>query len=431
MNRDALIRRIEENLADERSWGDAIRVFARERAFADIHALLRARHDLTGDAASFTLRMLVTLLAEGSAPGACRWLFGRSSPDSAFHGILAFAAGMEAGREFRLDEASALLREGAWRATLAQNTVFRGDTRFRPLLIRMLRDANLIEPSGYDAAGVPAGTRLPEITAVAGPLVMTGDTMVVAACDWRYFERYHERFLASLGRGCPDQDCLLHLINPGAGTAPALEALARARPRLWITREDGPPYKAYYASNRFLIAERVMDRLGCHVVTVDLDGVFGESFPEALERARSLDVAYLRVPDETTLTCQISAAFLFARNSAAGRRFLRRNAAYLVRKLATDPIWMVDQAALYRTVCLTRDDPGRIADINGLLEAPPGGRIDLRGSLVGDHLLSEETRQDGRAPFGVRPLEFTAELKPLYETGYSVWDWDKPAAGSR
>ncbi|MEI8397240.1 MAG: hypothetical protein WCF85_21160 [Rhodospirillaceae bacterium] len=80
---------------------------------------------------------------------------------------------------------------------------------------------------------------------------------------------------------------------------------------------------------------------------------------------------------------------------------------------------MVDQAALYRTVCLTRGGVGRVTDINSLLTTP----FDVLAALVDDHILPYDIRYKGRVPFGVCPqIFFTAEMKPLYQTSFSIWD---------
>jgi hypothetical protein len=428
MNKAALIAAIEQNIKNERPWGEAISAFVLDRDFPAINALLRARHDLIGDAVSFALRFVVTVIVEGermaAAPGVCRWLLDSVAADSAFRGFFEFGAGMEAGLAFRLDEASTLLRAGAHRMVVSCNEVFAGDPGYHGMIGRMMRDANLIEPACYDLDGGAGDNRpLPELTVLAtgrdaaGPASDNGLPLVVAACDWAYFRLYHQRFLARLAAVLPEPACLIHLINPEAGTGPMLEALCETYPWLRVTGEAGPSYKVYYASSRFLIAERLMDRFGRDVVTVDLDGVFNPDFPMILARTQGLDVAYLQVSSEASLVCRIAAAFLFIRNSAAGRRFLHRNSAYLIRKLAQDPIWMIDQAALFRSVCLSRGDSGRIADLGVRLERG----FDLRASLVEAHIMPEESRRSGRAPFGVCPVTFTAALKPVYQTPYSVW----------
>lgn len=424
MDRASLIRRIEETPGEERAWEDATRVFAGEGDFPAIHALLHARHGSRGDAGSFALRMAVALLVDGAVPGVCAWLYGCTAPDSAFRGPFAYAAGMEAAGALRLGDASALLREGVWRSALALGSVFQADSGLCAVMPSMMRDANLIEPPEYDAAGPPETVRLPELvpvsTAAAGP-----GPLVTAACDWTYFRRYRDRFLgaaaAGLGSGC---GLHLHVVNPGAGAEAELETLARTHPGLGLSRERGPSYKVYYAACRFLIAERLMTLTGRDLVTVDLDGVFGTGFGLALERAqaRDLDAAFLHLPAETSPACRISAAFLYVRNSAGGRRFLARTAAYLMRKLAEDPVWMIDQAALLRTVCLLGSDgagSGRFGDVNDPAPGAPGG---LLPSLVEDHLLPEAVRRAGREPFGRRPLTFTPALKPVWQPPFSVWE---------
>ncbi|MEI8397241.1 MAG: hypothetical protein WCF85_21165 [Rhodospirillaceae bacterium] len=322
MDKRALIQRIELNISNQGAWDDAIHAFIEGRDFASVHALLRARHDLIGDAASFTVRVVATLLAGRANPGSFHWLLERSSSDSAFHSIFELGTSLEAGLDYRLDDAVVHLRKATWHAAHTYKSVFSRDGEFQAMLPPMMRDANLLEASDYDACCGPTGIVLPEMTLVGGPAAMAGDTMIVAACDGYYLRHYNKRFVTSIGQHCPNQDTLLHVINPGPDDVSLLESLIRNHPRLWATIEQGPPYKVYYASCRFLIAERVMDRFGCHVVTVDVDGVFHERFPWILECARSQDVAYLGTNAyHFSLPCLISAAFLFVRNSETGRVF--------------------------------------------------------------------------------------------------------------
>ena len=410
-----LIKQIEVGLSSDMAWLRAMEVFTEDRAKDWLSRLLVARHTMRGDAASFLYRGGFHMATRSIGTKLYRDMWEATPKDSAFFGVAECLAGYEAAAALELDVAAKRLRTGFYNALNASRSVFTADTRHARDLIELAREANLLEPSGYTG---PEGDQpaVPPIEWLGpGQVVRSGVTapLIVSVCDGRYFQTYGQRFLSSFERVCPDLDVWVHVINPDAETGVALTDLAENRPGVLVSIERGPHHTSYFASRRFLLAEMGLDRFERPVVTVDFDSVFHDNFRVLLGCAKGADIGYLRTMGEIRPTSIVKAAFLYAENSALARRFLRHTTRYLIGKLAEDPLWMIDQVALFRSVCLMRECP-TVVDVTGRVAFSP------LTALGADHILPLDDRVAQRGSVAAT-LQFSRTLKPIYATPHSIW----------
>ena len=408
-----LIKQIEIGISEDMAWLRAMQVFTKDRALDWLIKLLEVRHNLRGDAASFLYHGGLYLITQDIGAGLYRKILELMPRDSAFLGIIECLAGYEAAANLDLDTTVKRLRIGFYNAFNAAKTAFTADTKHTGDMIELAREANLLEPTSYTRAGFSAPT-LPNIQWLGpnrGP--PRRSPLILSVCDAQYFQTYSPRFLSSLKRACPEFDACIHVINPDAETISSLTTLTENRPELRISIEHGPHHKTYFASRRFLLAGEILDHFGCSIAIIDFDSVLHDEFHILLDRVMTVDIAYSRTASEVRPTSIIKAAFLFVGTSEIARRFLRHTTDYLIGKLGEDPLWMVDQVALFRSVCLMKGYPG-IIDVSQHVAINP------LTALGADHILSFDDRVAQRGSVS-STLQFSRDMKPIYSVSCNVW----------
>lgn len=402
MNGDArriLIERLSRNGDDEAAWVALFDLEASQGKFDAALTLLGQRHQSRRDAARFAFTA-IHRLAAGRHWDGLRTLYDGAPKDSAFLGFFAYGAALGAAHRFQLDATARLLREAAYHTLASREKFFRHEPN--EFLGEILPIAGMIEKAGYESGSPsPIALDLPPL-APAGPLLL-------ACCDDRYFCAYAERFLRSLNAALPNAAFLIHVINPDADGQRLRTRLAKEFPAGAFSFETGPSDAAFFAGRRFMIAATVRRRYGADIAIVDMDSVFAGAFERLLARARQAPVAYIAPPGNILPTLLVSGAFLCVKADAAADAFLDRCQAYLQRKFAAgEGGWYIDQAALFRAVCISRETGGAILD----LAADDPTVLD---GLVGPHIVAEATRLSWRSRNrSVSGVTFDGDLRPTY-----------------
>lgn len=135
--------------------------------------------------------------------------------------------------------------------------------------------------------------RRQSITDLAEP---TRDDRFVLLCaaDGRYFAMFAQSFVASALHRCGDAIIHMHIINPTAESAAALQAIRREIPWARIsTSTETVNFTAprpYYAMARFLIAPEVLAAYKLPLIATDIDVVFVKSPLAGVRELANADV---------------------------------------------------------------------------------------------------------------------------------------------
>lgn len=111
---------------------------------------------------------------------------------------------------------------------------------------------------------------------------------------------------------------------------------------------------------------------------------------------------------------QVSANLIYFEPHPRALAFLRAVETYLDRKFAEPHLWMADQAALFRGLCLTTAQDGSVPTFNDPVIA--GGAV-FPDCLVGSHILEEGVRRKKRTlGDGLGVAIDPVSLKPVWHT---------------
>lgn len=402
---ETLAARVGTNPKDNAAWRQLLTHLVHDRNRTAIEQVLTARHQQRADAATYAYAFAIFLLKTGGS-SAIEWLWRSGETGSAFRGIFTFVAGLERVAKWDLIAASKLLREGTYFSLIASTSVLSEDKNFAERARgQMTQQANLLEPPGYTPSNTIASPewRMEQ----SWPAKLTNSTLLAACCDADYLSVYAERYLTAATALLPEQPILIHVINPSDETWALQKALSERFPLVRFSTEHGPALPHYYASVRFLIAADIMKSLNCHLILTDIDIVLGDRIGSVIDEAKKHSLAVVTT-DEVMPSLRPWAGLLAARNSDVSLRFFADIKSYLVGKLAEEvPVWTVDQAALFRAMCLFRDEIHDLSD-------DTRGSLDIPRYLTVDHVIGKEDRLVRRT--GVeRPIaiSFDNEIRPV------------------
>lgn len=394
----SLIERLQRDASDDGAWSALFDLEAVAGDAAAVLGLLEQRHELRRDAANFAFASMHRL-AHADQWSALERLPAVIPKANLFHGLFAYGAALNAAHRFDLDETAQSLRQAAHYAMTGRQGVFAHEAL--DFVNALLLQAGLIEKANYAAASPPGpAVNLPQI-AGPGPLFF-------ACCDEIYFIAYAERFLRSLNTARPGSAALIHVINPDARGEALRARLTHEFPAAAFSTEIGPADTAYYASRRLMLGPAVRQRYPLDLVMMDVDSIFPAYLPALLDRARESALAYIAPPEQILPYLRVSGAFLYLpANSAVADAFLAHCAGYLDRKFNEgEAAWFVDQAALFRALCLCRGD-GDVLDL-------AAGDPNVLGGFVGPHLVTQAMREGSSSRNrSIRDVTFDADLRPM------------------
>lgn len=232
---------------------------------------------------------------------------------------------------------------------------------------RLLARAAEIAPSifGYGAlcvlgagyAGAADPDRLEALAARMPPV--EGETpaasgrgpIVFAAADQRYFTEYGCALALSAARFSPGTSVHLHVMNPGPGFAEEAAALRRRASSIELTlslEHNAAPKRAYYANVRLARLAQIFEATGRDVLMLDADSLIRRDIAPLAHALAHTDVALFTRFDEVIFGTKVLASALYVRATAAGRRFLRGVATYVLTPATLGRhAWQHDQCALY------------------------------------------------------------------------------------
>jgi len=99
----------------------------------------------------------------------------------------------------------------------------------------------------------------------------------IGSCNQVYFEKYWKSLSSSWMEYDPGKTALfINVINPDEKLLDFLfqEASRVRSKRIYLTTSSGPNLPAYFASSRFFLARTALQRYGCPVYIIDVDGTF-------------------------------------------------------------------------------------------------------------------------------------------------------------
>ena len=118
--------------------------------------------------------------------------------------------------------------------------------------------------------------------------------VLLCAADGRYVAMFAQSFIASALHQCGDTIIHMHIINPTAESAAALQAIRRQIPWVRISTStetvDFPAPRPYYATARFLIAPEVLAAYKLPLIAADIDVAFVKSPLAGVRQIGNTDV---------------------------------------------------------------------------------------------------------------------------------------------
>jgi hypothetical protein len=219
-------------------------------------------------------------------------------------------------------------------------------TRLYPLLINQTEQLALSSELAFFAEPEP-----PLAVTFAQPSASGASSVMAASADSVYLTRFAEIFARSFYAFAPRGVRLhLHVIDPDAAAEATIDRLCRLHPDLAISREQGQLFgtkSVYYACNRFLIADRLIEQYGpVPLMLTDIDLTVLVPISQVITGAEDSDIALFETGNcAPQLRC--SAAFVRCAPTPGGILFLDRMRRYLGLMLRADRKWMLDQAALW------------------------------------------------------------------------------------
>ncbi|MDQ2102479.1 tetratricopeptide repeat protein [Azospirillum isscasi] len=204
---------------------------------------------------------------------------------------------------------------------------------------------------GYDSRRFQAAAHR-ELVPAAGE----GRPVLLVGCDDGYWRRFGAAFLESWRERAPSCAAHVHLINPSDETVEALRRLCGAAGGLSCSMETvelaalpEPVRLTYFASARFAVARRLLNRGAAPVVQVDVDAVMLEDVGAAMrDWPAGWDIAIMRDRRGRGPMRDFLAGFMAFNPTPAGRAYLDRVVAYIGWHFDAGRVyWTLDQAAPY------------------------------------------------------------------------------------
>jgi hypothetical protein len=216
------------------------------------------------------------------------------------------------------------------------------------------RQGTLVEDLAYvDAlmAGPPASP--PQPIPYAPIRQASSPQVLLAACNDKYFHLFAPDYCAALERVAPGALVHLHVMEPNADTPALARHLMDHHGGLVLNITHEPPHpessRAYFASNRFLVAPLLMDIYGRDLLASDIDIAFVADPRDLAPRLAGQDFACYAYEDGFGPASRYIAYLCHLSHGTGGRQVLDVVNRFIHSKLHLRPPfnWMVDQAALY------------------------------------------------------------------------------------
>jgi predicted Zn-dependent protease len=204
------------------------------------------------------------------------------------------------------------------------------------------------------ASGAAGRTELPALEGEV-PDVAPDDRVIFFVADNAYFWEHARVLLASITRQSPTAKCHIHVVNPGADVAAALDQARKALPGLSYSHEradfggcDDTHVRTYYASIRFVRLAEIFAHAPATYLCIDSDCIVRRDVTAAPLPPGDVGIR-LRYSDEPHAS--VAAGALVLRPTPAAGKFADRVAELISSVLETgEAAWFLDQVVLSQTV---------------------------------------------------------------------------------
>jgi hypothetical protein len=205
----------------------------------------------------------------------------------------------------------------------------------------------------------------------------------VTVCDSKYFRHYAHGFVEGLRGACGRVSVFLLLVNPDEGII--ADACGFDGATVAATRYNGTWIAEFSASARFILASGILDEIGGPALFLDIDSHFPKGSAEAFSIVAGKPLSVCDT-GELFPFLRISAALLGLRPAPGTYEFLKALKDFLLEDMTREgPLWGMDQAALYRAVCLGKENGWGMSDINKDIEGlgrAPGMFVKPAGEVI-------------------------------------------------
>jgi tetratricopeptide (TPR) repeat protein len=206
--------------------------------------------------------------------------------------------------------------------------------------------------------GLVALTPLPPLLGNI-PAVTPGDVAIFFSADNTYFWQHGLVLLGSIARNWPSAKCHLHVVNPDAGVAQAIEVVRRLAPDLKLSysyeqvdleRCSNTHIRTYYASVRFVRLAEIFAQAPATYLCVDADSIVRRDIEAegCLSEIKDVGVR-MRFDELPHMSLVASASMLRPTHKAA--EFIDRVSSLIKPTLeAREAVWFLDQVVLSHVV---------------------------------------------------------------------------------
>jgi tetratricopeptide (TPR) repeat protein len=220
--------------------------------------------------------------------------------------------------------------------------------------------------------GVPP---LVSLTPLQGeiPNVTPNELVIYFVADNTYFWKHGLVLLGSLACHMPRGKCHVHVINPDAGVAKAVEAIRRKQPGLGLSYSyeqaefegcSASHIRTYYASVRFVRLAEIFAKAPALYLCLDADCIVRSDIATKLSDVEAADVGIrMRYDERPHLT--VAAGALMLRPTAAAAKFIARVSSLIKSTLESgEATWFLDQIVLSHALRELGDDEIRISQLD-------------------------------------------------------------------
>lgn len=195
----------------------------------------------------------------------------------------------------------------------------------------------------------------------------------LVACDWNYWNIFHEELLGSLIGIKADFLTHVHIIN-AEKSADELQAYVSQRfpsvkvnvstegfaiPENWKSQWNGMNLRAFYTFLRFMRAPDIANFYNRPVLITEFDAQLGDRMANVIPETEGMDVGLCFYDDKGPNFFpwnSVWAGTVFFRPNPGGRNFMRHVTQYCFQVYAqgvaeNKPMWHVDQNALFLAYC--------------------------------------------------------------------------------
>ncbi|NER39593.1 MAG: tetratricopeptide repeat protein [Oscillatoria sp. SIO1A7] len=183
--------------------------------------------------------------------------------------------------------------------------------------------------------------------------------VIFLSADGRYFRDFAIAQALSLYETTPNCGIHFHIMNPEPQSLELLNLLQAKLPDLDISHSlefvdfsasdplKTTQEKVYYCCARFCRAAEFVSQLDTTAIVTDADILFRRNFLPAIEAKENYDIAVMDYGSGLPLYDRYCASFVVISPTQKARHYLNAVSDFIIYNLRQNPVWMLDQFALY------------------------------------------------------------------------------------